>query len=68
MSTDRIIIHKSLVDGFIPRYVERVTALSVGDPADPATVVGPLINTRGAQHVSALVNDAARKGGKAAHR
>jgi vanillin dehydrogenase len=42
--------------------VERVTALPVGDPADPATIVGPLINTRGAQRISALVQDAAAKG------
>ena len=62
MSTDRIIIHQSLADRFIPRYVERVKALPVGDPADPATIVGPLINTRGAQRVSALVKDAAAKG------
>jgi len=62
MSTDRIIIHNSLVDAFISRYVERVKALPVGDPADPATIVGPLINTRGAQRVSNLVKDAAAKG------
>jgi len=62
MSTDRIIIDNSLVDDFIPRYVERVEALTVGDPADPTTVVGPLINTRGAQRVSKLVEDAATKG------
>jgi vanillin dehydrogenase len=64
MSTDRIIIHKSLVEAFIPRYVERVTALKVGDPTDPTTIVGPLINTRGAQRVSKLVKDAATKGAK----
>jgi acyl-CoA reductase-like NAD-dependent aldehyde dehydrogenase len=62
MSTDRIIIHKSLVEKFIPRYVERVKALPVGDPADPTTIVGPLINTRGAQRISKLVKDAATKG------
>jgi vanillin dehydrogenase len=62
MSTDRIIIHQSLVKDFVPRYVERVKALPVGDPADPATIVGPLINTRGAQHISQLVKDAAGKG------
>ena len=62
MSTDRIIIHESLAEAFIARYVERIRALPCGDPADPATIVGPLINRRGAQHVSALVNDAAAKG------
>ncbi len=60
MSTDRIIIYKSLVETFVPRYVERVKALTVGDPADPATIVGPLIHTRGAQRVSKLVEDAAK--------
>jgi vanillin dehydrogenase len=64
MSTDRIIIHHSLVEAFIPRYVARVTALPAGDPADPATIVGPLINTRGAQRVYALVRDAAAKGAR----
>jgi acyl-CoA reductase-like NAD-dependent aldehyde dehydrogenase len=62
MSTDRIIIHHNLAEAFIPRYLERVTALPAGDPADPATIIGPLINTRGAQRVSALVTDAAAKG------
>jgi acyl-CoA reductase-like NAD-dependent aldehyde dehydrogenase len=62
MSTDRIIIHKSLVETFISRYIERVDALPVGDPADPTTIVGPLINQRGAQRVSRLVRDAADKG------
>jgi acyl-CoA reductase-like NAD-dependent aldehyde dehydrogenase len=62
MCTDRIIISSSLVKAFIPRYVERVRALPVGDPADPRTIVGPLINRRGAQRVSALIKDAANKG------
>ena len=62
MCTDRIIIHHSLAEAFIPRYVERVQALPAGNPADPATIVGPLIYTRAAQRVSALVHDAAAKG------
>jgi vanillin dehydrogenase len=62
MCTDRIIIHQSLVEKFIPRYVERVKALPAGDPADPATIVGPLINARGAQRISKLITDAAARG------
>ena len=65
MSTDRIIIHKSLAGSFIPRYVDRVKSLTVGDPEDPATIVGPLINARGARRVSALVKDAIAKGATA---
>ena len=62
MNSGRIIIHNSLVEAFIPRYVERVKALPAGDPADPTTIVGPLINTRGAQRISKLVKDAATRG------
>jgi vanillin dehydrogenase len=62
MSTDRIIIHQSLAERFIAQYVARIKALPAGDPADPATIVGPLINTRGAQRISKLIKDAASKG------
>jgi acyl-CoA reductase-like NAD-dependent aldehyde dehydrogenase len=44
--------------------VERVHALPAGDPADPATIAGPLISTRGAQRISKLVHDAAAKGAR----
>jgi len=64
MCTDRIIIDQGLVDAFIPKYVERVEALAVGDPAAPTTIVGPLINRRGADRVSALIKDAESKGAK----
>ena len=40
-------------------------SLTVGDPEDPATIVGPLINARGARRVSALVKDAIAKGATA---
>jgi len=61
MCTDRIIIDRGLVDAFTPKFVERVEALAVGDPADPATIVGPLINQRAALRVSALIKDATSK-------
>jgi aldehyde dehydrogenase (NAD+) len=35
--------------------VTKVAALPVGDPADPATVIGPLINQRQADTLEALV-------------
>jgi acyl-CoA reductase-like NAD-dependent aldehyde dehydrogenase len=64
MSTDRIIIDESLVEAFTPRFVARVKGLTVGGPDDPATIVGPLINKRGAERVSKLVADAAAKGAR----
>jgi acyl-CoA reductase-like NAD-dependent aldehyde dehydrogenase len=44
MCARRIIVDECLYDDFAVRFVERAAALPVGDPADPATVVGPVIN------------------------
>lgn len=46
MSANRIIVDDSLYDRFIDAFVERVRGLPVGDPDDPSTVIGPLINER----------------------
>ncbi|WP_243315896.1 aldehyde dehydrogenase family protein [Geothrix paludis] len=40
----RIYVHRNLWEAFAPAFVAAVTALPVGDPMDPATVVGPLID------------------------
>lgn len=40
----RFYIHRNLWDAFAPAFVDAVKALPVGDPMDPATVVGPLID------------------------
>jgi acyl-CoA reductase-like NAD-dependent aldehyde dehydrogenase len=48
MSTNRIIVDTNLYDEFAKRFVARAAELPIGDPADPAdpaTVIGPVINT-----------------------
>lgn len=40
----RFYIHRDLWEAFVPEFLEAVKALPVGDPMDPATVVGPLID------------------------
>ncbi len=62
MSTDRVIVHRAVAGEFIAKYVQRINQLPYGDPSDPATVVGPVVNARAAQRVSALVKDAVAKG------
>ncbi len=44
MSTNRIIVDASLVDEFTERFVDRARNLVCGDPFDPATDIGPIIN------------------------
>jgi len=58
----RFIVHESVADEFTERFVAAMTALSVGDPFDPATEVGPLINAAAVDSIEGQVEDARAKG------
>jgi succinate-semialdehyde dehydrogenase/glutarate-semialdehyde dehydrogenase len=51
-----------VAEEFTGRFVAAMAALSVGDPFDPATEVGPLINTAAVDGIEAQVEDARAKG------
>lgn len=59
MSGNRIIVDARLYDAFVDRFVAHVRGFKVGDPADPATVIGPLMNAR--QRDAAVANIAAAR-------
>lgn len=44
MSVNRIIVDQSVSKEFIKLFVEQVKGLKVGNPADPDTIIGPIIN------------------------
>jgi aldehyde dehydrogenase (NAD+) len=46
MSTNRIIVEAGLYDRFVDAFVERARKLKVGDPNEPDTAIGPLINEK----------------------
>ncbi|WP_067510450.1 aldehyde dehydrogenase family protein [Actinoplanes sp. TFC3] len=62
MSADRVLVDRSLAAEFAARLADKAKALPSGDPADPRTVIGPLINPAAAGRVAALVDDAAAGG------
>lgn len=62
MIANRIIVDRSVHDQFVDAFVERVASLTVGDPADPATAIGPLINRSQLQSVQAKVSAAQQDG------
>lgn len=43
-SSSRLLVQQSIAERLRPRLVERVKALRVGDPLDPATEIGPMIH------------------------
>lgn len=41
-ATSRVIVERAIADTFIPKLVERIKSMKVGDGLDPATEIGPL--------------------------
>ncbi|MFD1134678.1 aldehyde dehydrogenase family protein [Paenibacillus urinalis] len=55
MCANRILVQKSIYEQFIKMFKEKVTTLKVGDPSDPETVIGPVINRRQAETLEKLI-------------
>ncbi len=62
IKVQRILVHRSLHDDFLQRFVEATEALAVGDPTDEATVVGPLIEQMHVERVLSWVQEAVDAG------
>jgi acyl-CoA reductase-like NAD-dependent aldehyde dehydrogenase len=62
MSTERIIVERSIAKSFTEKLVQRAAALKVGDPRDPTTAIGPLINEAALNKVNAHVQEAVSGG------
>ena len=64
MSTDRVIVEKSIVAEFTKILTEFTSHLPVGDPGDPATFIGPVISDTQIKSIDSHVKDAIAKGAK----
>jgi vanillin dehydrogenase len=62
MSTERIVVDRSVADPFAEKLGEKAQSLTVGDPSDPGTQIGPLVNSSALERVSGVVEDAVHKG------
>ncbi|MEU6676825.1 aldehyde dehydrogenase family protein [Streptomyces sp. NPDC046925] len=65
MAANRILVDQSLQAEFTEKFVAKVASLNVGDPADPATHIGPLINSSQADAVTKIVDQTVAAGAKA---
>ena len=61
---NRIYVHESLYDRFLERFNPLVAALTVGDPLDEATQIGPLVDADIFTKVRGHVDDAMAKGAR----
>jgi succinate-semialdehyde dehydrogenase/glutarate-semialdehyde dehydrogenase len=62
IAAKRFIVHTDVYDDFVRLFAAKVAALTVGDPLDEATDVGPLATESGRSELAELVDDATAKG------
>lgn len=60
----RLLVQRSIYDGFRTRYLERVRALHVGDPSDDASDLGALVSKPHFDKVMACIAQARAEGGQ----
>ncbi|MDL2340919.1 MAG: aldehyde dehydrogenase family protein [Pseudomonadota bacterium] len=53
----RLIVHASIADALVDRLKSLIAAIAVGDPRDPATLVGPLIDKDAIEAMRAVIGD-----------
>jgi acyl-CoA reductase-like NAD-dependent aldehyde dehydrogenase len=68
MCSNRILVQRGVYNKFLDRFVDQVSKLRVGDPRDPTTDLGPLINQRQAETYTRQVQRGIDEGAKVALR
>lgn len=64
ISVQRILVHERLWDDFLERFVARSARLRVGDPFDPTSDLGPMIDAHAVKRIRTWVDDAVSAGAK----
>jgi aldehyde dehydrogenase (NAD+) len=61
-STRRLLAHTAVVDTLIERLMRAYASATIGDPMDPATLVGPLVNDESADRMMEALDLAKKQG------
>ncbi len=62
MSTEKLLVHESVYQPFMEKFLARAAKLKTGHVNDKSNTIGPMVNTRQAHRVKALIDDAVAKG------
>jgi len=60
----RMLVHEAVADRFVEALLARTRAIKYGDPADPATDMGTVIDEAAARSIEQKVSDAIARGAK----
>lgn len=64
ISAQRIIVAESIAEQFTAALCDEAAAMVVGDPNDEKTDVGPVVHTRSARRIAAMIADAEKRGAR----
>lgn len=64
MCANRILVHRTLYGKFLERFADRVSKLKVGDPRDPQTDIGPLMNKTQADTLARQIQKGVEEGAR----
>jgi glyceraldehyde-3-phosphate dehydrogenase (NADP+) len=64
ISVQRLFVHHELWDEFMRLFVEGARKLSLGDPLDPTTDIGPMVDAGAAERARVWVEEALSMGGR----
>jgi glyceraldehyde-3-phosphate dehydrogenase (NADP+) len=64
ISVQRMFIHDEVREAFMERFLAGVAKLTVGDPSDPTTDIGPMVDAAAASRTQRWVDEAIEAGGR----
>ncbi len=64
ISVQRLFVHDAVYESFMERFVGAATALRLGDPLDPGTDVGPMVDAAAIDRTKRWVDEAVQLGGE----
>jgi glyceraldehyde-3-phosphate dehydrogenase (NADP+) len=64
ISVQRMFIHEDVREAFLERFLAGVKTLHVGDPLDPVTDLGPMVDNAAAARTQRWVDEAVQLGGR----
>lgn len=64
ISVQRVYVHESIADAFTTQLVKLARSIAVGDPSNPRTVVGPMIDEQAARKIESWIKEAKEGGAR----
>lgn len=64
IATNRIIVDRKIYPQFVEKFVEVAKRVKVGDPAEPDTIIGPMITKKPIEKLTKILDECEKEGAK----